>query len=200
VKEALEINERIGDITQQMWCLTDLAYLLFEDKQSDASESTASRAIDLASEKGEEFQVCVLHRLLGNICRSKGEKEKAIHHFETALGIASPSNWHNELFWINYSLAIFFRNYAEFDNANVYIKQAKSHAIDGHDEHNLGRATELQAKVWYQQLKLENAKSEALRAWEIYEKLGAVNDVGYCRDLLQEVERDMKNRVTGFEA
>jgi hypothetical protein len=36
---------------------------------------------------------------------------------------------------------------------------------------------ELQAWVWYNQHRLEEARSEALRAADIYEKLGAAKDV-----------------------
>jgi hypothetical protein len=50
-------------------------------------------------EKGQELLVCRLHRVLGNMYQSKGEKGKALHHFETAIGIASPFPWHNVLFW-----------------------------------------------------------------------------------------------------
>jgi tetratricopeptide (TPR) repeat protein len=53
--------------------------------------------------KAINFRVCQCHRLLGDIHYSKGETEKAIDHFETALGIASSFNWHDQLFWIHIS-------------------------------------------------------------------------------------------------
>lgn len=37
---------------------------------------------------------------------------------------------------------------------------------------------EMQASVWYRQDRLEDATSEVLYAIEIFEKLGAANDVG----------------------
>jgi hypothetical protein len=48
---------------------------------------------------------------------------------------------------------------------------------------------ELQALIWYQQGRLEEAKSEALRAVDVYGKLGAAKDVEDCRELLQEIEK-----------
>ena len=184
-KEALGIAERIGDKREQSRCLGYLAWLLLSDGKLDAAEDATSRAIDLVSEKGQEYRICELHRALGSIYLSKGEKKKAINHFETALRIASPFNWHYLLFWTHYSLADLFRNEREFDNANLHIEQAKLYAVK--DAYNLARATEIQADAWYQQHRLEDAKSEALRALGIYEELGATKEAGICEDLLQKI-------------
>jgi tetratricopeptide (TPR) repeat protein len=96
-KEALEIGERLGDPVVEARCLAELAWSLCENRELDAAEEAGSRAIDLYPEKGEEYRVCKSHRILGYIYQSKGEIEKAIHHFEVALGIASPFDWHDEL-------------------------------------------------------------------------------------------------------
>jgi hypothetical protein len=52
---------------------------------------------------------------------------------------------------------------------------------------------EKQAIIWCRKRKLEDAKSEASNALEIYEKLGATKDVEDCRILLQEIEEAMNN-------
>ena len=186
-KEALEIFERIDTTIGQTQCLKELAWLLFDNKQLDAAEDTASRAISLIPEKGQEYTFCQLHQVLGEIYGSKGEKEKAIHHFQTALGIASPSNWHTILFWTHHALAEMFLHGDEFDEANTHIEQAKSHTV--HEPYFLGRAMELQANIWYLQYRFEDARSEALRALEIYEKSGAAEDAMKCRELLRMVEQ-----------
>ena len=195
-REALEIVKRINHTTGKMQCLIRLAWLLFDEKQLDAAEEVASHAMNLATEKGQEVLVCQLHRVLGKINQSKGEKEKAIHHFETALGIASPPHWHEELFWAHLSLAELFGNEDEFDDANTHINQAKPYA--GNDEYRLGRVMDLQANFWCLELRLEDAKSEALGALENYEECGAVSAAGVCRDLLKMVERAMKILPMGF--
>jgi tetratricopeptide (TPR) repeat protein len=192
IGEALGIAERIGDMIEQAECLNKLAYLLNSDKQLDAAEKAASRAIDLVPEKGQEYLVCDLHLVLGRINRSKGEKEKALHRFETSLRIASPFNWHHMLFWTHYDLAELFGDGGELDDERAHIEQAKAHAIDGGRQYELGRAMVMQAKVWYRQLRLEDAKSEALDAIQVYEKLGYVKGVEICRGLLRRVERAMK--------
>jgi tetratricopeptide (TPR) repeat protein len=189
--EALGIFKQIGNTQSQMQCSDTLAWLLLDTNQLDAAEDVAYHAIDLAPEKGQEIFVCRLHRVLGNIYRSKGEKAKAIHQLETAIKIASPLNMHDNLFWNHFGLARLFRDEGEFDNANIHIEQAKSHAVN--DSYKLGRAMQMQADIWYRQLRLEEAKSEVLHALEILERLGAAMDVGTCRKIFQNIERAMKN-------
>jgi tetratricopeptide (TPR) repeat protein len=189
-KEALEIFERIGNTEWQLHCSNDLTRLLFNDNQLEAAEDVAFRAIGFATEKGQDISICRLHQVLGNIYSSRGERKKAIHHFDTAIGIASHSNWHDELFWNHVDLAVMFRDGGDFDEASTHIKQAKSHAAN--EAYKLGRATQIHADVWYRQLRLGEAKLEVLQALEIHEKLGATGDAGDCRELLQKVEQAME--------
>ena len=197
VKEALEISERIGDTMQRTQCLNIFAVLLFDSNQLDAAEDAASRAISLIPEKGEEYILCQLHQTLGRIYGSKEEIERAIHHFKTALGIASSFNWHTLLFWTHCSLTELHLTWAEFDIANTHIEQAKSHTA--HDPYNLGYAMHLQANMFYLQHKFEDAKSEASRALEIYEKCGATRDIECCRELLQLIDQGPESRSTGSQ-
>ena len=189
-KGALKIYEQLDDALGQAHSLHDLAWLLFSDGQLDAAEEATSRAIRLLSDKDEQFRVCECYRLLGNICHSKGETEKAIDHLKTALAIASPFNWRSQLFWIHYRLAELFFGKNRFDDAYAHVELAKSHAVNG--LYFLGRAIRLQAEFWYKQRKLEKAKSEALCAVEVFEKLGATWDVEYCRSILRKIEKKME--------
>jgi len=194
VKEALEISERLGGIVEQARSLQYLARLLYEDEQLDAAEEAASGATDLLLEKGEQYLVCGSHRVLGRIYCSKGEREKAIHHFEAALEIASPFDWHDELFWAHYELAELLFAGDEFGDAHAHVERAKSHAVD--NAYSLGRAMELQANFWYKQRRFEEAKSEALRAADVYEKVGAAGDVEDCRMLLQDIQKELNSPDT----
>ena len=194
VNEALEIFERLGETVKQAECLTCLAWLLYEGEQLDAAEEAASHAIDLLLEKGQQFLVCRSHRVLGNIYRSKGKREKAIHHLEVALGIASPFNWHDELFWVHYSLAELFFDGDGFNDAHAHVERAKSHTVD--NAYLLGRAMELQANFWYEQHQLEEAKSEVLCVADVYEKLGAVQDLERCTGLLQNIQNELNSLGT----
>ena len=193
-KEALEIHERLGDTSGQVECLINLAFLYRKDKRLNDAEEAASRAIDLSVENGQKFQLCESHRALGKIYRAKGETEKAISHFEVALGIAATSNWHSLLFWTHFNLATLFRDEGRFEDVHAHVERAKPHAVGS--AYNLGRAMELQAGAWYRQHKLEEARSEALYAADIYEKHGAAGDLDSCRRLLRDIQKKMDVRVS----
>jgi tetratricopeptide (TPR) repeat protein len=195
-KEALGILERIGDTRGQAVCLGYLALLFLADRRLDAAEKAASRAIDLIDKKGQEYRLCRLHWVLGEIHRSMGEEQKAIHDFETVLRIASPSNLHSVLFYAHHSLANLLSDRDELGDGNAHIERAKSHAIDGMMLHELGSAMKMQADVLYRKRRLAEAKSEASDALEIFEKLGAARDAQNCRYLLRKVERAMKVQST----
>jgi tetratricopeptide (TPR) repeat protein len=189
-KEALKIYKWLGDKGGQASSLYELAWSLLDDKQLDAAENDASRSINLAHRRGgKEFLICKIHRLLGNIYRSKGEIKKAIDHFEKARELASPPNWPGQLFRIHQDQAELFLGEGEFDDANAQVERAKSYTVN--DAHSMGCATRLQAEVWYGQGRLEDATSEALRALEVFENLGSTKDAAACRELIQKVDRGM---------
>ena len=195
-KEALEISERIGDTIGQAWCLQVLAYALVGGGQHNAAKNAASRAVDLIANEDQGYLLSQLHRVLGEISRFTGEREGAIHHYETSLRIASLFGWQETLCWTHYEMAQFFDDAGELEDANTHIELAKSHAADGALPYELARAMELQAQFWHQQLRLEDAQSEALRSLEIYEKLGDAEGARGSEDLLQEIQRAMEERTT----
>ena len=184
-REAVEIYERLGNTTGQARSLQELAWSLYDDKQLDAAEEAASKAIRLPG-KGDQFPVCECYRILGNVCHSRGEAEKAMNHFEAALRIASAFDWHHNLFWNHYCLAELFFDENRFDDAHAHVEQAKSYATNV--LYRLGRAVELQARLWYKQRVFGDAKSEVLRAIDAYEKVGATKKVERCRALLRDIE------------
>ena len=186
-RECLEISQRLGHLLGQAWCLNYLAWLLYDDGQLDAAKDAASQAVDLCPEEGQEFLTCESQYLLGNIYRSKGDREGAIHHLDAALAIASSFNWDNQLYWIHHSLAVLYYKEREFESAHTHIEKAKSHATN--DAYSLGRAMEQHAQIWHLQGRPMEAKSEALCALETYEKLGTAKDSDRCRNIIQEIER-----------
>ena len=161
-REAVGIYERLGITGEQANCWNDFARLLYWDDQLDAAEEAGSRAISLLPGKGEEYVACQSHRGLGDLYHSKGEREKAIHHLEIALGIATDFNWHNESCWIDKSLAALSLDQERFDDANAYIQQIKPHSVN--DTYTLGHMMEAQATIWYRQGRLREAISETLGA------------------------------------
>ena len=196
-EEALEIFEQHGRVVWQARCLIDLAGLLWGDEQFDAAEEVATNAINLLPDQGQEFLVCGSHRILGDTYHSKGEKEKAVHHFGLALGIASPFNWHGQLFWIHHSLAELFLDEDKFDDAHAHIEEAKLHVIN--DAYCLGRVVLLQARVWYQLEMFEDATSEVSQALEIFEKLGAAECLEACQYLVWNIEQSQPQSDSNCE-
>jgi tetratricopeptide (TPR) repeat protein len=195
-EEASGIYQRLGDTVGQAWCSNRLARSLLADNQFDSAEDAAFRTIDLIPEKGNEYLVCASHRILGDIYRSKREREKSVQNFKTALKLASRFEWQDELFEIHYSMASLFLNEDNLDDAQSHVEQAKSHAAE--DRYSLGYAMKLQARIWYQQCRLEETKIEVLGALEIFEKLGAAKDARDCRDLLRNTEEATGNEFAAF--
>ena len=185
-KEASEIFERFGDTANQAASLIHLSSSLLIDGQPDAAEEAATHAIELLPEKGQEFDICHGHRSLGNIYRAKGNAEKAIHHFEIALEIASSYNWHDQLFRIHLSLAQLFSGEGRLDDAHTHVERARSHAVN--EPYNLALASLLQATLWEKQDMLEDAKSEASHALELFEKLGATESAEETRQLFEKIK------------
>ena len=195
-KEALEICERIGDSNGQSHSLYTLGLSFFVDGEFDAAEDATSRAIDLVQGKGQERLICQSHHLLGFSYFFKAEKEKGLHHFQTALGIASRFNWHDDLFSIHRTLAGVFYDEDRLDDAEAQLAQAKSYA--GNNIYRLGCLMTFQVIGFYlPRRRLEDAKSAVSHALEIFEKLGAAKDVEDCMTLLQGIEQGMKTRPTG---
>ena len=189
-KEASEIFERLGDTAKQAESLIELARSLHSDGQFDAAEEAAFHAIDLLPEKGKQLNLCRSHRTLGRIYNSKGDPERAIHHFEVALGITSSPTYRNELFWVHHDLVTLFFVQGSLDDAHAHIQHAKSHAVG--NVYHLARTSHLQALVWDEQHMFEEAKSEALRALGMFEELGAADDAEYSREVLRWIDRNAR--------
>ena len=175
VMEALEIYERLGQTVERAGCLNYLAGLLEGDGQLDAEEEAVAESIKLLPEKGGECQLYSSHFTLGQIYRVKGEKEKAIYHYELALGFASTLDWNPLSIAIHSALATLFLDEDAFDDAQFHVDSLASALI-------------LQARIWYKQHRFEDAASEALRAQDICGKLGDSSCLDTCKALLQNIE------------
>ena len=185
-KEAVEIYKQLNDVWGQGISLQELSRLLHDDGQLDSAEEAALQAINFFSSEDSQFDVCRCYRILGLISSTKGETEKALSYFETALGMATASNWHEPLFLIHCSMADLFFYRHKFEDAHTHIEQAKSYAIN--DIYRLGHATEMQAIFWLNESKFEEVRGEALRAIDFYKKVGAMKDVEGCQAILQNIE------------
>ena len=94
---------------------------------------------------------------------------------------------------ILHSLARMSRDQGRFDNAHAHIERAKLYMAN--NTYDLGHAMKLQGQVWFEQGKLQEAKSEALCAIGVFEKLGAAGDLDDCRKLLRDAEEKMEKLI-----
>ena len=184
-EEASRVFERLGHPVQQAESLAILAGLLRQKKQLDAAEEAALHAIELLPEEGEPIRVYICHRALGTIYESKGETEKALHQYEIALGIASTLKDVEALFWVHSVLAQLFTKQGRLGDAQIHIEHAKTFASNS--TYHLACASQQQAELWYMQGMFGKARSGALAALDVFEKLGS-NDVETARQLLQDID------------
>ncbi|KAF9643833.1 hypothetical protein BDM02DRAFT_3191163 [Thelephora ganbajun] len=98
---------------------------------------------------------------------------------------------------IHRSLVYLFLSQGRLDDTWVHIEHIKSHAVD--DPHRLGFTIVLQGSLWCQERRSEDAKSEILRAVDVYERLGAAKALGFCRMLLWGIEGEMNEPATSGE-
>jgi len=185
-KEASEVYERFCPSSGRGQPLLLLAQAYRGSNQLDAAQEAATQALDHSSGEGDQFQAANCHMLLGDISHSKGESKTAIDHFQTALGIGFRINSSDLQFWGHYALARMFVNVDRFSDACTLVEKSKSHAAN--NAYSLGRAMDLHAHILYGLGRSGEAKSEALRAAETFEKLGATWDLERCRVLLQFIE------------
>ena len=195
-KEALEIYERLNDAIGQAKCLNALALLFSAGNNLDAAEEAASRAIDLLPDESERPTMCECYVTLGEISRSKGKTEEAIKHLETALGIATTFNWKHILFSTHLSLARLYSAERRFDIANSHVERAKP-CID--DPYLLGYVSEVQATIWFNQRRLDEAKPEVLHAINLYEEVGSERDMERAIGILLHIEDAMSKRATSHQ-
>ena len=195
-KEASEICENLNHVFELAHSFRILAWSLQDDNQLDAAVEAASRAINLLPDN--QSLVCQCHSLLGDISRRKGEAEKAIGHFEVALDIASSFSWNDEQLWIHHSLVRLFGRQGKFDDAQAHVERAKSHAV--HSPYLLGRTMDLQAWLWRWQCRLEEARSVALHAVDLYKRIGATRDLERCRGFIMSIDAEMKTSAIPDES
>ena len=194
VKESLEMLKQLGHAGGQASCLVQLAFLLVEDNQFDAAEEVASSVINLIPNEGIQFAVCKSHHILGKVYQSKGEVAEAVSHYDRALMVASSFDWRDQMFWAHYALAELFRDEGRFDDAHGHLEHAKSHVTN--DAYQMGRTMRLQARVSFKQRRFEEARSEAHKAVNIFEKIGAAKDAEECRKVIQDIQMELGGFLT----
>ena len=99
-------------------------------------------------------------RAIASGLQSGGDTGKAIGHFRIALKITPSSDWHDQLFWIDYALLERFVGDGKFCNADAYTECSGPRGIN--DPYGSGPGAKyLQPLCWSKQCRLKEAKPGA---------------------------------------
>jgi len=193
-KEALEIYEKLDDRVGQVDSLQCLALSLVHDNQVDAAEEAASRAIDLFPDGLSLSQLRVHHHILGHICCCRGDTEAAIDHYMKTTGVVRSLNSQDSQTGILPCFLGLLLDEKRLDDTQIHLEQFKSHASNNLLEQ--GVAMVVQAGIWYQQGKFEEARSEISRAIDAFEEIGNPgNIVGKMKETRREAEEEIDKRA-----
>ena len=194
-REIPEVFEGLDDTVEQANSLQYLALLLAEDNQLDAAEEAASRAIDLSSDEPTQSQICEHHHILSHTYRSRGEVEAAINHLQQAVEIAHSLDRQDRETSLLRCLVRLLLGEDRHDDAQVHLEHLKTHVAG--DPYASGLIVLIQADIWCQQGRFEEAESEVSRIVSGNEKIGvSAHFLEYCREFLQEVEQKKIRQVS----
>ena len=90
-----------------------------------------------------------------------------------------------------------FSEEKRFDRAYAQIERARSH-VDN-DLYYLGWVTDVYADILLRDGRFEEAKSEALRAADVFGTLGAATNAEHCEKTLKFIEEKMRTSVASGE-
>jgi len=192
-EEALGIYKQTNHIPSQVLAYQQLSLLFHGNKQLDSAEEAALKAISLLPDEDSPLEVCQCKQVLATIYCSKGMREIGTNYFRAALEIASTFNLHNRLYWIYICLARLLFDQGRFDDAHTHFEHAKLHVVN--DMYSLGHVTQLQAQLLCHQHRFEEAKTEALHALSMFEKVGAMDCLEECRTLIDNILHLMGQEV-----
>jgi len=195
-EEALGIYERLDDTVGQVDSLQLLALLLAKVGQVDAAEEAVSRAANLLPDKPSQYQLCWHYYTLGYICAARGEMEAAINHHEKAFKSASSVTLRIEQVSILRCLVVSLLDAGRLDDARVHLERLKSDGVN--DPLSLTLAVVVQARVWCQQGRFEEARSEVSSAISTTEKFGASKlSATLSKELFRTTKEEMNKSVIG---
>ena len=198
-EEKIQLTQRMVEVMSalrltlgQITGLVELSGYLREANRLDAALETASRALALLPENAPKHLTLRCHHMLGEAYHSKGPTEKAIEHFEVALGLASSHDRDEEAFHIYRSLTLAFLREGRLDDANAHLERAKLRAAN--DPLCLADVMSSQAGVLFDEGRVEEAESEMLRVVDIYQELGNTTGAEIGREFLTTMRGIVANK------
>ena len=92
VDEAVAAWTKIADLDpQNIFARTELADLFIEQELYE--QAIAQHEAIIKHKTDDPYRVCLSRREIGNIYETKGDYQKAIQSYDTALALTAPGNW-----------------------------------------------------------------------------------------------------------
>ena len=198
-EEALKIFERLEDKCWQGHCLKIIAWGYVDCRQLRGASRCVDRLFALLGNGGDKGLLRSCGRILATISVQIGNLSDAKEILESTLEVPLLLGDAHSRFWIIYRLAEVYFGLGDLDGVGNQITGMKSLAQVSHDQYLLGRAMELQAKVWLKTGKFAEARSEALLALSAYGKAGNSRNQEKCGELLKYIEVESSNSASKME-
>ena len=195
-EEALKVFERLEDKCWQGHCLKIIAWGYVDCRQLKGASRCVDRLFSLLRNGGDKGLLRSCSRILATIAVQMGNLSDAKEILESTLEVPLLLGDPHSRFWITYRLAEVYFGLGDSDGVGNQITNMKSLAQVSHDQYLLGRAMELQAKVWLKTGRFAEARSEALLALSAYGKAGNSRNQEKCGELLECIEMESSNSAS----
>ena len=192
-EEALRVFERLEDKCWQGHCLKIIAWAWIDGRQLGGALRCVDRLFILLRNGGDKGLLRSCGRILATISVQMGNLSDAKEILEGTLEVPFLLGDAHSRFWIIYRLAEVYFGLGDLDGVGRQVSNMKSLAQASHDQYLLGRAIELQAKVWLRVGRFAEARSEALLALVAYGKAGNARNQEKCGELLKCIEMESNN-------
>ena len=187
-EEALRVFERLEEKCWQGHCLKIIAWGYVDCRQLRGASRCVDRLFALLRNGSDKGLLRSCGRILAAISVQTGNLSDAKEILESTLEVPLLLGDAHSQFWITHRLAEVYFGLGDLNGVGDQITGMKSLAQVSRDQYLLGRAMELQAKMWLKTGRFAEARSEALLALAAYGKVGNSWNQEKCGELLKCIE------------
>jgi len=198
-EEALRVFERLEEKCWQGHCLKIIAWGYVDCRQLRGASRCIDHMFALLRNGGDKGLLRSCGRILATISVQMGNLSDAKEILESTLEVPLLLGDAHSRFWITYRLVEVYFGLGDLNGVCDQITSMKSLAQASHDQYLLGRAMELQAKVWLKTGRVAEARSEVLLALAAYGKAGNSRNQEKCGELLKCIEMESNDSASKME-
>jgi len=198
-EEALKVFERLEEKCRQEHCLKIIAWGHIDCRQLRGVSRCVDRLFALLRNGGDKGFLRSCGRILATISVQTGNLSDTKEILESTLEVPLLLGDAHSRFWITYHLAEVYFGLGDLNGVDNQITGMKSLAQISHDQYLLGRAMELQAKVWLKTGRFAEARLEVLLALAAYGEAGNSQNQEKCREPLKCIEMESSDSASRAE-